>query len=433
MPLSRSSPPPPVPLSINQSLAIKQRLTYYGDRGNNEPAKRFDKELSDRFRIDTGVEVGVYNPKQEERLTRLKEALPLSSVGLKPSDEYDIVMIDIVWVGELAAHLIDLTPYFNEEEIKEHQPRTINNNTTVDGKLVAIPWFDDFGLLYYRKDLLNAHGFGPPDTWEQLEEMAAKIQQTQRDKGHRDFIGFAWQGAAYEGLTCNALEWIASRGGYDPGTNHISDLQIVVEALDRARVWSQGSDAKGSGRISLGVVDDKEEESLSRFNSGDAAFLRMWSSAFARLKQAKVPFDVAPLPSAKDHKRVGMVGGWQLAVPKYSRHPYVAVEFIRYLTSPEVQSWRALKSTFLPTIDRVANEPEVQKQLSSLYKVRSNPQLTMITRPSSRLGLNYDEASECFRRVVHRALYADSKQQVQQEVSNMAQDPHCQKFLSQHQ
>ena len=201
-------------------------------------------------------------------------------------------MIDIVWVGDLAEHLINLEPDF-KKEMNEHRKDIITNNT-INKKLVAIPWFDDFGLLYYRKDLLSAHGFSPPDTWEELEKIAAKIQQTQRDKGHSDFIGFAWQGAAYEGLTCNALEWIASRGGYDPGTNHISNLQIVVEALDRARVWYQGSDSQ-RGQISRGVLDDKEEESLSVFNSGNAAFLRMWSSASARLK--------ATCPSTLRHSR----------------------------------------------------------------------------------------------------------------------------------
>ena len=75
----------PVPSFINSNLAEKQRLTYYGDRENNEPAKRFDKELSDRFRIDTRVKVDVYPPKQEERLPGLKGVFAQSSISMTSS------------------------------------------------------------------------------------------------------------------------------------------------------------------------------------------------------------------------------------------------------------------------------------------------------------------------------------------------------------
>jgi trehalose/maltose transport system substrate-binding protein len=410
---------PPVPLSINQSLTIKQRLGYYGDRDSNETGKRFDEELSRRFRIDTGIEVKVVNPIEEERLDPIKQKLE------QQSSEFDVILIDMIWVGELADHLIDLTPYFDRKEIDEHREEIIANNT-VGGKLVAIPWFEDFGLLYYRKDLLNEKWGGPPDTWEELEIIAAEIQQDQISKGRHEFIGFAWQGAAYEGLTCNALEWIASRGGYNMATNHISDRQKVVEAVDQARVWYKGF--QGSKSISRGVRDDYEDHSLGVFIKGDAAFLRMWSSGYAKLKQANVSFDVAPLP-AKDGQHVSMIGGWQLAVPKYSRHPHAAAEFIRYLTSPEVQTWRALKGTYLPTIKTVAGKLEKQKQLSSLYNAIKKAR--RIIRPSSRLGDNYNDVSGCFQNIVHYALSKNSTQEVENAISTMARDEYCQKFLSQ--
>ena len=47
----------------------------------------------------------------------------------------------------------------------------------------------------------------------ELEEMAATIQQGERDDGNQDFWGYVWQGQAYEGLTCDALEWVYSSGG----------------------------------------------------------------------------------------------------------------------------------------------------------------------------------------------------------------------------
>ncbi len=94
----------------------------------------------------------------------------------------------------------------------------------VEGKLVAAPFFTDAPALYYRKDLLEKHGATVPETWEELTATAQKIQDAERAEGKNDLWGYVWQGAAYEGLTCNALEWIKSHGGgqiIEAGRHHL--------------------------------------------------------------------------------------------------------------------------------------------------------------------------------------------------------------------
>src|SRR3712207_9432993 len=98
---------------------------------------------------------------------------------------------------------------------------------TYEGKIYAVPWYTDAGLLYYRQDLLEKAGYSePPVTWDELEEMANKVKQ---DEGIKN--GFVFQGAEYEGGVCNGLEYIRTHGGdvLDP-----NDPSKVIIEIGRA-------------------------------------------------------------------------------------------------------------------------------------------------------------------------------------------------------
>jgi len=117
----------------------------------------------------------------------------------------DVVGIDVIWPGLLSDYLVDLKPLFSTE-LSSLDPQLVASYT-VDGKLVALPYHAHVGVLEYRTDLLRDYGYShPPKTWNELEQMAARIQAGERAKGKKDFWGYVWQGAAAEGLTCNALE-----------------------------------------------------------------------------------------------------------------------------------------------------------------------------------------------------------------------------------
>jgi trehalose/maltose transport system substrate-binding protein len=162
------------------------------------------------------------------------------------SSEVDVYQVDVIWPGDLAEHFLDLYEYGGKEVADLHFPEIVENNT-VDGKLVAIPWFTDAGLLYYRTDLLKEYGLEPPTTWDELEAAAKKVQADERAKGNQDFWGYVWQGNAYEGLTCNALEWLASNDGdrgilrftsdfvnlVDVDNSSLCLLHIIVCSLDK--------------------------------------------------------------------------------------------------------------------------------------------------------------------------------------------------------
>jgi len=320
------------------------------------------------------------------------------------SGDVDVFQIDVIWPGDLAEHLIDLTPYLTEEEIAAHFPAIIQNNT-VDGALVGIPWFTDAGLLYYRTDLLEKYGFdAPPATWDELTEMAQVIQDGERAEGNSEFWGFVWQGNAYEGLTCNALEWQYSESDtqiVNPETGEIEvNNEATIAAFERAAGWV--------GTISPeGVTTYAEEDARAVWQAGNAAFMRNWPYAYSLGNADDSPikglFDVAPLPFGASGHGAATLGGWQLAVSKYSANPDAAAAVAVYLASAAEQKIRAVEGSFNPTVMSLYEDEEVLAAapfFGSLYDVFINA----VARPSTLSAPNYNAVSTAYFTAVHSIL-----------------------------
>src|ERR1700733_8010924 len=189
----------------------------------------------EQFTKETGIRVKLL-PAPEGAVETLDAWRNLLESGAKIPDVY---AIDVIWPGILAENLLDLKPFVPAPEIEAHFPELIANNT-VRGKLVAMPCLIDIGLLFYRTDLLRRHGYRkPPESWEELEEMAAKIQRAERGGGQKGFWGFVWEEASSEALTCNALEWQVSEGGGPIVENDIVTVNNprAVAAWARAARW----------------------------------------------------------------------------------------------------------------------------------------------------------------------------------------------------
>jgi trehalose/maltose transport system substrate-binding protein len=337
------------------------------------------------------------------------------------SPDVDVYMIDVIWPGIAAPHSADLKKYFKEDEIKQHFPRIIENNT-VKGKLVGMPFFTDAGLLYYRTDLLEKYGYkAPPKTWEELAEMAKKIQDGERQAGKPDFQGFVFQGKASESVTCNAIEWIYSYGGgiiIDPDKKVTINNPKAIKALETAKSWV--------GTISpQGVVSYGEEEARNIWQGGGAAFMRNWPYAYALGQDPKSAisgkFDATILPKGgADGKNAACLGGWQLMVSAYSKNPAVAADLVRYLCSTEAQKKRAIDLSQLPTRPDVYKDPDVlakNKWFANAVDVLNNA----IARPSTVTGADYNQVSTAFFQAVNKVLSGgQSAQQAVADVERVA-------------
>jgi len=363
----------------------------------------FCKGAADAWAKKTGNEVQIVTPPNDasERLALYQQVL---SAG---SDKIDVFQVDVVWPGLLGSHLLDLKPYTKGVE-KEHFPSFIANNTN-GGRLVAMPWFANAGLLFYRKDLLQKYGQQVPGTWEDLSAAAKKIQDGERAAGNDKMWGYVFQGRAYEGLTCNALEWVASYGG---GSIVEPDGKVSVKNPNTAKALQTA--ASWVGTISpTAVLNYAEEEARGVFQAGNAVFMRNWPYAWSLAQNddsvIKSKVGVAVLPKGGANGRnAATLGGESLAVSKYSKHAAEAADLVMYMTSAASQKDRALRGSFNPTLATLYKDAEILKAnpfMGELYGTFTSA----VSRPTTITGSRYNQVSNQFWNATHEVLSGKAK------------------------
>jgi trehalose/maltose transport system substrate-binding protein len=400
---------------VPNAAAIKkkyggQKITFVGDSVGAGNVR--DTRLAKRFSQDTGIKVSVTpHPKASDQ-----SYAQLARAFSSKSSSIDVAMIDVVWPGAFAPYLVNLKPKLGKQA-KLHI-KSIVANDTIKGKLVAMPWFGDYGILYYRTDLLKKYNYkAPPKTWNDLFKMAKKIQDGERSS-NPNFAGFVFQGNSYEGLTCNALEWIASAGG-----GHIIDGGKVTINNAKARTILDAMRNQIGKVTPRGVTSYQEDETEHAFDNGDAAFARNWPYQYGigatAGSKVKGKFSVTVLPHGASGGSVGTVGGWQLAVSKFSKHKGAAIEFVRYMTSPAVERFDALTNSNVPTIVSVAKDKAVVK--ANPYLKPAIASVPRVTRPAKFLGTKYNEASKVIYQGVNQILNGSSASSVLPQIKSRLQ------------
>ncbi|RVD55029.1 ABC transporter substrate-binding protein [Mesorhizobium sp. M2D.F.Ca.ET.140.01.1.1] len=365
-----------------------------GDTGNGIKVLR---EILDLYEKKSGnkVDIVVIPPSTTDQFRQYRLWLAAGS------SDIDVYQTDVIWAPQLASQLVDLTEA-TKDVVAEHFPSIIKSQT-VNGRLVALPIFTDAPALYYRKDLLTKYGAKVPTNWKELQDTARLVMDKERAAGNKDIWGFVFQGNAYEGLTCNALEWVMSNGGggiIEPDGGISINNPKAAATLEMVKSWI--------GTIAPpGVLAYQEEESRGVWQTGNAVFMRNWPYAYALGNSENSPikgkFDVAPLPAGERAHPAATLGGWNLAVSKYSKHPDAAIELVKFIASREMQKYRTLKTANLPTIAALYDDPDIARQQPIVPRWKPIF-LNAQPRPSATARIKYNEASSQFWTAVHNTI-----------------------------
>ncbi|WP_030906707.1 ABC transporter substrate-binding protein [Streptosporangium amethystogenes] len=307
------------------------------------------------------------------------------------SDRYDVLGLDVVWTAEFAEAGWILPLDRAMFPLDRFLPPVVDT-ALYRGKLWAVPYTSNAGLLYYRKDLLAKEGFEAPKTWAELRKQARTLR-TKYDIG-----GYAGQFLAYEGLTVNFTEAVQSAGGQilsPDGTSVTMDVASAKAGLDFL------VNGFREGWIPPESLSFKEEESRLAFQEGRLAFARNWPHAYgpATLSSVADKFGVTRLPGLNG-PGAGSLGGYNLAVSAFSKRQKSATEFIRYFTSLENQRRVLADGSFPPVWAELYDDPDLIKRFPYLPVLKQSI-LSARPRPASA---NYNQVSLVIASAVSNAL-----------------------------
>ena len=285
----------------------------------------------------------------------------------------DVFMGDVIWPAQFGAHqlAVPLSQYLPASYWSKFAPGLVQG-ATYKGAVYGSPLFEDQGFLYYRKDLLAKEHMSVPTTWEQLESDSVKLVHAGLVKD-----GFVWEGDAYEGLTCDFMEYLTDAGG-TPTNSTFTTATLNSAASVKAITFMRSLITTGASPAAVSTF--QEPQAMAVFGDGNAAFLRNWDYAYdaaitpssgGKLTASQV--GVAPLPTFQGQPYPGYsnIGGWNLYINPHSKDIAADLTFIQWMSGTTAQDILSEKYGFISTVTAVRSNPAV---------IGSNPNFAVVPK-----------------------------------------------------
>lgn len=311
----------------------------------------------------------------------------------------DVYMGDVIWPAQFGAHqlAVPLSKYLPASYWSTFATGLVAG-ATYKGQVYGAPLFEDQGFLYYRKDLLAKDHLAVPTTWEQLVTESKEMQAKKQVK-----YGYVFQGADYEGATCDFAEFLADAGGTVLNSGDDKSTLTANGGALKALTFERSLVSEGISPAAESTY--QEAQSLAAFTGGQSAFLRNWDYAYASSNAAgssvigKV--GVAPMPTFAGQSTPGYsnIGGWNLYVNPHSKNIAADLTFIKWMTGVQAQTIQATQFSQIPTITSVRTSPAVIKSNAVLAIV---PKTRLVPRPAQTP--NYPQVSQAIYQNVSSVL-----------------------------
>ena len=299
----------------DDTSASENELTVYVDNGYKaymeEAAKAFEKESGTKVTIKTGDALG---------------GLDKLSLDNQSGKAPDVMMAPYDRVGGLGndGQLAEVT--LNKDSKTD---KTTESLVTNGGKVYGAPAVIETLVLYYNKDLMQE----APKTFGELEELA-------KDSKY-DFAGEAGKNTAFLADWTNfyyAYGLLSGNGGYVFGKDGTDPKDIglnnqgAIDGIEYAKTWY--------AKWPKGLQDTKGAANFiqTQFQEGKTAAIIDGPWKASSLKEAKVNYGVATIPTLPNGKAYSAFGGGKAwVIPAGANHPEAAQKFVDFLTTTDQQ------------------------------------------------------------------------------------------------
>jgi multiple sugar transport system substrate-binding protein len=261
----------------------------------------------------------------------------------------DVIGMDVIWTAEFAgANWIKSWDGGRRQRATAGKLAGPVKSVEYKGKVWATPFTSNTQLLWYRKDKVKT----PPKTWNQMI-----------DEAIRNNSGIEEQGRQYEGLTVWVNSLIASAGGSIVDQN--GNVKVNGTAKQAAEIIHRLATSKASPP---GLATNAEDDARIGFESGRSIFQINYPFIYPSAAEVKDPKDfqkkigwarfpavVAGKPSRPP------LGGINLGVSAYSKHPDLAFKAAECLAQAKNQVVAAEKGGLPPTLKSLYDNARVKK------------------------------------------------------------------------
>ncbi|MDY5022419.1 MAG: extracellular solute-binding protein [Blautia sp.] len=385
-------------LSLIMCAAMMAGMTVTAAAEENGDSER---EVVNFFRADDGhmdvmeAVIDAFEASQDKYAVNIvvapndsnQEKSQLTTSFSAGSSEYDVVSIDTAWAGDLAGagYLEALDTYMKDagRRASDYNKGSLDSGT-YRAKTYALPINPDYGVLFFRKDIVSEEDAQKLVSGEyNYEDLIAMAENYKGQGGTK--TGLVFQANQYEGLVCNANEW----------TSNFTDIKGGLELMKKA------VDSEATPEDILVYQEDQTANSLI---NGDCVFARNWPYAWALMTDETAvhqdQVEIAPLPTGS------CIGGWLAAINANSEHKDGAWAFLDFLTSMDGQVIYAAGSGCAPGWTAAAEDAQVKEG----NKLLENPGFVAalnntIARPSSD---NYQELSDNLQILMHKYLSGEA-------------------------
>lgn len=331
-------------LACSDQVSPTPRLRWYVF---DEPSGAFEKAAQrcaeaaqGRYQIEL-VPLPADADQQREQLVRRLAAR---------DPDIDIIGMDVIWTAEFAAAGW-VSPWPEEAAHRARAGRLASTvaSATYEQKLWAAPFTTNTQLLWYRTDRAVA----PPETWDELIDLAERL-------GERGAIQA--QGERYEGLTVFFVSLLASAGGSVLAPDGHT---VALEEAPTRRALSVMQRLANSTAADPALANAREDQARLAFEAGASSFMInytfVWPSANSNAPHVAQHLGWARWPAVIEGQPSRVtIGGVNLGVGAYSRHPDLAFEAAACLAAEPNQRLAATLGGLPPTVAALYDDEAIR-------------------------------------------------------------------------